>query len=284
MNRTRVVNGIFVVLLMALAHVSGLAQETKEPYLEAAQRAGEAMRKGDLSAAIELYTEAVNLFPKNDAYTPKNRKIKLADGKFIETPYTGLESLYWSRGAVYLSRRNMKEAEIDFANALTVLKYDTAKNIEKAKSLRRRADIKKERENGRSTIYNSDLARSAFDFGVALDTCRKAKYFNQKRRRFYQELKMPLAPEEQNIRGFDEIVKYEEAAIFGRTEAQATLMIEVENKAYAFWALKSANEFIAAFPGNVEAYRLRARINRYSGREADAAADDQKAGQLSGQK
>ena len=272
------------MLLAALAAFPVPAQQTKEPYAEASQRAAAAMNRGDYGAAVELYTEAINLFPKIDAYTPKNKKLKLSGGETLETPYTGLESLYWSRARAYLMKRNLNEAEIDYASAMTVLKYEIAKNIDKAKSLRRNADIKKERENGRSDIYNSSLARAAFDFSHALQAYDKAKYLNQKRQKFYWELKIPLAPAEKNIKGFDEILKYQEEAYFGKAEAQATLMIEVENRAYAFWALKSADELIAAFPDNVEAYRLRARVNRHWGREAAALADEQKAGELSAPK
>lgn len=282
MNRKRIAKGVFVLLLAALAAFPVFAQRAKEPYAEASQRAAAAMNRGDYGAAVELYTEAINLFPKIDAYTPKNKKLKLSGGGTLETPYTGLEALYWSRARAYLIKRNLNEAEIDYAGAMTVLKYEIAKNIDKAKSLRRNADIKKERENGHSDIYNSSLARTAFDFGVAMQACDKAKYLNQKRIRFYQELKIPLA--EKNIKGFDEVLKYQEEAYFGKAEAQATLMIEVENRAYAFWALKSSDELIAAFPDNVEAYRLRAKVNRHWGREAAALADEQKAEELSAQK
>jgi tetratricopeptide (TPR) repeat protein len=291
MSRNGIINGIFA-LLLALAfstafHVSAQKsqqQPPKEPYLEAARRAGEAMRRGDFSAAVELYTEAVNLFPKIDAYTPKSKKLELTGGGFVEAPYTGLDGLYASRARAYLLRRNFAEAGNDYANALTVLKYEITKNIEKAKNLRRTADIKKERENAHSTIYNSNLARAAFDFSVALQACDRARHLNQSRIRFYAESGMPLAPEERNIRGFDQIVKYKEEALFGKAEAEATLMIEVENREYAFPALKSSEELIAAFPGSVEGYRLRARVYRRWGREAEALADEQRAGELSAQK
>lgn len=284
MNRKRITNGVFFLLLVALAAFSVSALQTKEPYLELSRRAAEAMKRADYSAAVELYTEAINLFPKVDAYTPKNKKLKLSDGKTLETLYTGLEALYWSRAGAHLMKGSRNEADIDYANAMTVIKYEISKNIDKAKSLRRNADIKKERENGHSDIFNSSLARSAFDFGIALQACDKAKYLNQKRENFYRELKIPLPPAEKDIKGFDEVLKYQEEAYFGKAEAQATLMIEVENRAFAFWALKSTNELIAAFPNNVEAYRLRARVNRHWGRDAAAQADEEKAGELSAPK
>ncbi|MDQ3800926.1 MAG: hypothetical protein M3384_16005, partial [Acidobacteriota bacterium] len=144
--------------------------------------------------------------------------------------------------------------------------------------------IKKERENDRSTIYSSNLARAAFDFGVALQACDRARNLNYSRIRFYTESGMPLPPEERNIRGFDQIAKYKEEALFGKAEAEATLLIEVKNREYAFPALKSSEEFIAAFPESVEGYRLRARVYRHWGREAEALADEQKARELSAQK
>lgn len=93
-----------------------------------------------------------------------------------------------------------------------------------------------------------------------------------------------MPPDKENIEGFDEIIKYREEALFGKAEAYAASMIEVGNKGHSFWALKSADELIAAFPKNVEAYRLRAKINRHWGGEEAASADEQKAKELSGQK
>jgi len=284
MNRIRFIKWIFVLLFIALTALSGLAQAAKEPYQQAAERAALTMRQGNFDAAIQYYTEAINHFPKIDAFTPQNKKIKLADGKFTETPYIGLDGFYLARAKAQLHKRDFKEAENDYVNALTVLKYEITKNLSKAKNHRTNVDIKKEKKNGYVSVWNSDLVRAAFSYSAALQSCEKAKYSNNRRRRDYADLRIQLSPSEQNISGFGEIIKHQENALFGKAEAYATSMIEIENKGHSFWALKSSDELIAAFPNNIEAYQLRAKVNRYWGRDAAALADEQKAKELSGQK
>ncbi len=284
MNRVRVKKGIYVLLFIALTAFSGYAQTAKEPYQQAAERAASAMRQGNFEAAIEFYTEAIALFPKIDAFTPQNKKIKLAGGKFTETPYIGLDGFYLARALAHLQKRDLEKAENDYGNALTVLKFEITKNLNQAKNHRADVDIKKEKQNGYVSVWNSDLVRAAFAYGSVLQTYEKAKHFNYKRRENYANLKIQLPPDKQNIKGFDEIIKYQEAALYGKAEAYATSMIKVENKGHSFWALKSSDELIAAFPNNIEAYRLRAKVNRHWSRDAAALADEQKAEELSRQK
>jgi tetratricopeptide (TPR) repeat protein len=284
MSRNRNINKIFALLFAATTAVSVLAQQPKEPYLEAAERAALAMRERDFDAAIRFYTEAIDLFPKINAYVPKNRVIKLADGKFTENPYTGLDTFYASRAVARLNKRELKAAENDYADALKVLKHEIKKNLDKANNSRGSADIKKESKIGLAHHQNSDLMRAVFSFSGALTACEKAVWLNRKRKENYRDLRIPLSMDEQNIAGFDEIVKDKEKSLFGRAEAYAVSAIEAENKAHSFWALKYADELVAAFPNNIEAYRLRAKVNRHWKRDEAALADDRKAADLSSQR
>lgn len=285
MSRNRNINKIFALFLATAATtVSILAQQPKEPYLEAAERAASAMRQRDFDAAIRFYTEAIDLFPKINAHIPKNRVIKLADGKITETPYIGLDAFYASRALAHLNKSELKAAENDYADALKVLKYEITKNLDSASASRNAADIKKESKIGLAHHQNSDLMRAVFSFDGALAACEKAVWLNRKRKENYRQLKIPLSVDEQNIPGFDEIVKNKEKSLFGRAEAYAVSAIEAENKAHSFWALKFADELVAAFPSNIEAYRLRAKVNRHWKRNDAALADERQAASLSDQR
>lgn len=168
MNRVGFIKGIFVLLIIAQAAFSVLAQTVKEPFQQVAARAALAMRQENFDEAVGFYTEAISLFPKIDAFTPQNIKIKLSDGKFTETPYVGLDGFYLARAKAHLNKRAFKEAENDYVNALTVLKYEITKNLSKAKNHRAEVDIKKEKKNGYVSVWNSDLVRAAFAYDSAL--------------------------------------------------------------------------------------------------------------------
>ncbi len=284
MKKAKLTKGVFVLLLIALMMFSSLAQTIKEPYQQAAESAALAMRQGNFDEAIKFYTEAIKLFPKVDDFTPQNRKINLSDGKFTETPYIGLEGFYFARANAFLHKHNIKESENDYKNAMTVLEYEITKNLNKAKKYLTEADIRKEKALGSANSWNSDLVRAVFAYEVVSRACEKAQAFNYRRRENYARLKIPLSADEQNISEFDEIIKNRKTALYGKAETYAISMIEVGNKAHSFWALKSSNELITAFPDYAEAYRLRAKVNRYWNREAAAVADEQKAEEFDKQK
>lgn len=284
MRQLRNSNLILAFLFVVLTTCSGLAQEPKEPFQAAWEQANLALRRSDFDTAVKLYSQAISLFPKIDSFTPKNKMLKLADGRKIESPYYGLESLYFGRAQAYLRKREPEQAENDFASSLMVLKVEIAKRIDKAKTQRSNVNLKKEKESPYNSLDNSDLAKTAFSYSGALQTSDKASYFNGKRRRYYQELNIPLPQDKQDIGVFNEIVKLREDAFFGTAEAYTTLMLEVGNKNYAFLALKWLNEFIAAFPNNVKAYELRAKVHAQIGNREYALADQKKINELTPQK
>ncbi len=61
----------FIVVAFSIFSVDG--QQTPEPYRESLVCAVAAMKAQDFEAAVKLYTDAINLFPKIDAYTPKSK-------------------------------------------------------------------------------------------------------------------------------------------------------------------------------------------------------------------
>jgi tetratricopeptide (TPR) repeat protein len=162
MKRFVVLGEIFGLLFIALTAVSSYAQVPKDPYLQVAHRAELARREGDYDTAIKFYTEAIDLFPKIDAFTPKNRKINLGNGKFLETPYTGLDGLYLSHAKAYLQKRNFEAAKEDYVNTLTIIKYEVTKNLDKAKKYRDSVDISKAKKIGLASSHDSDFARSFY--------------------------------------------------------------------------------------------------------------------------
>jgi len=284
MNQIGIINGIFVLLFIALTTFSSLAQQPKEPFQQVWERASMAMRQKEYDAAVLLYTEAINLFPEIDAYTPKNEKLNSSKGKFIETPYTGLQALYLGRAKAYSNKGNLEEAENDYSNAFNVIRSKITKRLNEAKSERGRVNIKKEKKSAYHRVDDSNLFRAARHFMNVLQICEEAKYVNYQRERDYWELRIKLLPSEQNVIGFDDVAIYKKEAFFGQAEALATLLIEVGTKEHSFITLKSANELVAAFPSNIEAYWLRAKVNRQLGRDEFALADEQKVKELSGQK
>jgi hypothetical protein len=127
------------------------------------------------------------------------------------------------------------------------------------------------------------ILRAAFTFDEALRLSQKSKWLNYEWDECLPMKRINPSLNEQDIPGLGEFVKLEEEAHFGKTEAYATSMIEVGNRAHNFLALNSANEYVAAFPNSIKAYQLRAKIYRHLGREGETLADEQKAKELSGQ-
>lgn len=286
MKRFRTISGILGLVVVVLTAISNYAQGAKEPYLQAVQFAGQAMRQKDYDAAIKFYTEAIDLFPKVDAFTPKNKKIKLANGEFEEIPYEGLDSLYSARAKAYLQKDNLDAAEADYMNSLTVIKYKIVGSLENAKKYREDVDISKEKKIGIAGWHNSDLVRAVYAFETVLQLTQKAKWLSYENEIHSNLTIRRLKPTAKTriLAFIEEIIKFNEDAHLGKTEAYATSMIEVGNKAHNFSALKSADDYVAAFPNSIKAYRLRAKIYRHWGREAEALADEQKIKELSGQK
>jgi tetratricopeptide (TPR) repeat protein len=284
MDQIKVIK-IFLIFLFVFQMANlGLAQEPKERFQQMGEKAWAAFQQKDFSATVELFTEAINLFPKLDAFTPKNKKLYAGNGKFIETPYVGLESFYWLRGIAYLNKGNIEQAENDFANALNVVKTEYSKKLAEAKSFRNSADIKKEKSLPYNSFDNSNLFKAATSFQRALPICEKAKRLNLGRKLNYEKLSITIPLNLPNISGFEEIASCGEESLFGSAEAYTTLVKEVGNVNHTFMALKTLNEFIAAYPDNIKAYQLRAKIHSQMGRMDFAAADEKKIKELSVQK
>lgn len=284
MKRFKIINSIFGLLFIALTTISNYAQEPKELYVRAYQRAARAMHDGDIDAAIKFYTQAINIWEKIEAFTSKNEKIKVADGRCLETTYTSLEPVHFGRAKAYLQKGNLEAAEEDYMFSLIFTKNKIVKNLDEANKNRDCADINKEKKPGFDNTGNSFLMRAASIFNYVLHLTNPERWLTFKNEEYKTILRMKTSTQNRIFSLFDEIIKHHEEAHFGKTEAYVASMSKAGNKANNFEALNSANNYVVAFPESIRAYRLRAKIYRHLGYEQAALADEQKAGELSGQK
>lgn len=278
---TRYVLGFAFVIFWLTGPVYG---QMPEPARLAAERAAAAMRTGDFDAAIRHYTEAIDLFPKTDAFTPKSRVPDTAQGAFASDEYRGLDILYFGRFSAHLRKKDLTSAETDLQNSLVVVVGEVTRDLARARSRRSNVDLAAERKIDQPNSHNSELMRAASLF-VNIDyrlSSIRARYSSDWRSE--KTIPKELTSKEPFVKLLDEIRKAREAAQFGKAEAYVVSAVDVLDRSNNFWALKYANEVVVAYPGNIEAYGLRAKVHRFLGNEQPALEDERRIEQIKGQK
>lgn len=261
------------------------AQTPPEAYVEVAKQAAAALKARDLDTAIRLYTEAIDIFPKIDAFTPKSKPRLATDRDAEINEYSGLDRLYRERVWAYWDKKDADRAEADANASLIVIQKQIERNAGLAGRLRSGVDLAAEKKNGNPNSYNSMLIKAAFSFGVIKMQCT-AVFDIYRMDALIERMSPPRAiMAKQSVA--DNIVILRDkcrAAQYGEAEAFSTVVVETGNRTYFFTAQKVANELVVAFPSDAESYRVRARVNRYLGNERQALADEQKVTEMSGKK
>lgn len=263
----------FICFLASVA----IAQTAREPFAIKQLQAEEASAKKDFDAAIRLYTEAIELFPKLNEVTPEFRdSTKTA----ASLRYESLHRLYLGRFWAYLRNGLEKEAQADVTRSLIVLNEKIDRSLKEGRSLRKKVDLEAERRLDRPSSHNSILlAAGTVFFGVS-STCRTVRSIYRDDPRLSNSVPRRFLLDEKIVNTLAAIDAPCQEARFGRAEVAATAMIEVQNRSQNFIALSLANELVFDFPKNADAYRLRARVNRYLGDERQALTDEEKANDL----
>lgn len=133
------------------------------------------MKERDFGLAITFYAEAIDLFPKLDAFTPKNKTPEPSEGNLASGEYRGLDILYLRRFWAYLGKNETELAQADLNRSLVVLNLELGRDFERAKSLRSAVRIEVEGKIENPHAHNSDLIKAGFLFGGIGWSCSRIK-------------------------------------------------------------------------------------------------------------
>ena len=264
---------IFIFIL-----TSGVfAQAAREPYAIKQSQAREAVLKKDFESAIRLYSEAIVLFPKFDEYTPQPNGPGAPD---VLHRYDDLRDLYLGRFRAYLHKGLEMEAQADLTRSLIVIKAKIDRSLNEGKALYSKVDIDAERRIKRPSVHNSTLLEAGSVFSIVVSTCRTVRSIYRDDPRLVNSIPKRFLLDERDVNALASIDATCQEARFARANVAATAMIDVQNRSQNFIALSLANELVIDFPNNADAYRLRARVNKYLGDEKQSTADEEKANEL----
>lgn len=267
---------------MLTAALVAHAQGPVDPFRVKQKEAVEYLKKKDYDTALRLYSEAIELFPKTDEFTPKLKTPLASEGNLSPGEYRGLDALYMGRFWVYLGKNETELAQADLNRSLIVLDTEKKREYKRARSLRSSVSLERERKIENPHSHNSELIRSAFLFNVIGQSCSRgrSKYTYSLKKDFGPTIPEKFLLDKTAASLLLQLGKTCEAARFGEAEAFATSAIELNNRSHAFNTLKLANELVQSYPQNGEAYRLRSKVNRFLGNEQQAILDDQKVREL----
>jgi len=268
----------WTVVFLFTFSIIAYGQRSPEPYRVKQNEAVAALKERDFESAIRLYSHAIDLFPKLDAFTPKRKIPEPAEGNLAPGEYRGLDSLYLGRFWAYLGKHETESAQADLNRSLTVLDLELKREYERAKTLRSSVKIDVEKKIESPNSHNSDLIKAGFLFGGIGWSCLriKSRYTYSPKRDFGGTIPEKFLKDETAVKLLNEIRSTCEAAQFGKAEVYMVSMIELRIRSHNFAALQLANELVRDYPTNIESYRLRSKVNRFLGNEEQALFDEQK--------
>jgi tetratricopeptide (TPR) repeat protein len=276
---------LYFCLIVALPFgfaVNISAQQPPEPWQMKMLEAAGKMNDGDYDAAIVLYSEALDLFPKDSAFVPKVRILTKYEKNVEPQEYRGLNGLYLARFGAYLAKGDEYRAQMDFNSNLRVRKMYSERRLSRANELRAEVRLENERRLEQPNHTNSKLIKAAALFTDAttncLQTLSESRYEWLKGVRGQVPERFVKDPEASQL--LDKISKICEVAGIGNVEARVYSAIDVQNRSMRFSALQASNELVFRYPTNAHALRLRARIAREWGLVEQALSDELKANEL----
>lgn len=270
-----------VTLLICVS--AGFSQINVEVSRVKQEEAAASFKKGDLEAALRLYSEAIEVFPKSDDFTPLPRVPAPEEGNLAPREFRGLDMLYLSRFRVHLARNDDDLAQADLNRSLIVLSKEKKREVAEAQLGRSRIDLERERKIENPNFFNSELIKAGFMFNIIGQSCNRIRstYTYNPKDDYRRSIPERFLKDRAVVDLLSDLDKTCESARFGEAEVYATSAIELRNRERSFQALKLANELVQRYPRNADAFRLRAKVNRFMLNDQQAVRDEQKAEELS---
>lgn len=275
---------LLTVSFLMLIGWTGVFGQTSADLFRIKQNEGtDAFKKKDFDRALVLYSEAIDSFPKADAFTPLPKESTPGEDRLAPPEFRGLENLYLARFWVHLAKNDSDSAQADLNRSLIVLDKEKKRELDRARSLRSSVNLEIERKIPDPSSHNSDLIRAGFMFNIIGQSCSRIRnsYTYKPKKDFGPTIPQRFLSDKDAASLLSAIEKTCETAKLGEAESFTMSAIELNNRARTFQALKLANELVQRYPQNVEAYRLRSKVNRAMGNEQQALHDDQKVKDLS---
>ncbi len=270
-----------VPLLLTVS--AGFGQISVEAFRLKQREAAASVKKGDLEAALRLYSEAIEVFPKSDDFTPLPRVPAPEEGNLAPREFRGLDILYLSRFWVHLAKKDDDLAQADLNRSLIVLSKEKKREVADARLSRSTIDLERERKIENPNSFNSELIKAGFMFNVIGQSCNRIRstYIYNPKKDYGPSIPERFLKDRVVVDLLSDLDKTCESARFGEAEVYATSAIELSNRERSFQALKLANELVQRYPRNADAFRLRAKVNRFMLNDHQALLDEQKAKELS---